>query len=178
MIINRNSLLDAAPIKGMSQDKLVRHGVSFGMSEAGYDITLSQTIRFSRDLFGHSCVTRYAEDGQGNHTMVTKPGRFILASAVEEFDMPKNLIGVVHDKSTWARKGLSVFNTVIESGWKGHLTLELVYHGQEDLTIEAGSGIAQVLFHLTKHAASYKGKYQNQANEPVEAIWAGCGSPL
>jgi len=38
--------------------------------------------------------------------------------------------------------------------------------------VEAGSGIAQVLFHLTKHAASYKGKYQNQANEPVEAIWA------
>jgi len=39
--------------------------------------------------------------------------------------------------------------------------------------VKAGSGIAQVLFHLTKHAASYTGKYQNQANEPVEAIWAG-----
>jgi dCTP deaminase len=61
---------------------------------------------------------------------------------------------------------------LIESGWKGFLTLELVYHGQEDLMIEAGSGIAQVLFHLTKHAASYTGKYQHQANKPVEAIWA------
>jgi hypothetical protein len=38
--------------------------------------------------------------------------------------------------------------------------------------VEAGSGIAQVLLNLTKHAASYAGKYQNQANEPVEAIWA------
>jgi hypothetical protein len=43
---------------------------------------------------------------------------------------------------------------------------------QEDLTIEAGSGIAQLLFHLTKHAASYTGKYQHQANKPVEAILA------
>jgi dCTP deaminase len=72
-----------------------------------------------------------------------------LASAIEEFDMPNNLIGIVHDKSTWARRGLSVFNTVIESGWKGFLTLELVYHGDEELIIPAGAGIAQVMFHQT-----------------------------
>jgi dCTP deaminase len=156
----------------MSQHKHQQHGVSYGMSEAGYDITLAQTIRFSQDLFGHPCVSRF-DDCQGSadeKTFVTKPGRFIIASAREKFHMPHNLVGVVHDKSTWARKGLSVFNTVIEPGWSGFLTLELVYHGQEDLTIEAGSGIAQVLFHLTQHAVSYKGKYQNQSNQPVEAI--------
>ena len=84
--------------------------------------------------------------------------------------MPPNLVGIVHDKSTWARRGLSVFNTVIEPGWKGFLTLELVYHGVEPLHIPAGSGIAQVIFHRTSDHAEYVGKYQNQRNEPVPAI--------
>ena len=58
--------------------------------------------------------------------------------------MPRDMVGVVHDKSTWARRGLSVFNTVIEPGWRGKLTLELVYHGGQDLLIPAGSGIYPV----------------------------------
>ena len=73
-------------------------------------------------------------------------------------------------KSTWAREGLSVFNTVIESGWNGFLTLELVYHGQKDLHIPAGSGIAQVIFHQLHEPGYYQGRYQNQADKPVDAI--------
>ena len=55
-------------------------------------------------------------------------------------------------------------------GWKGFLTLELVMHGRGELHIPAGSGIAQVLFHNTATTASYDGKYQHQADKPVEAI--------
>ena len=96
-------------------------------------------------------------------------GRFTLASAIEEFDMPDCLVGIVHDKSTWARKGLSVFNTVIEPGFKGGLTLELVYHGNTELIIPAGSGIAQVLFHKISRPARYEGKYQGQSSDPEPA---------
>ena len=34
-------------------------------------------------------------------------------------------MGIVHDKSTWARRGLVVQNTVIEPGWHGYLTIEV-----------------------------------------------------
>ena len=84
--------------------------------------------------------------------------------------MPNDLVGIVHDKSTWARFGLSVFNTVIEPGWHGFLTLELVYHGNGDLFIPAGSGIAQVVFHETTCAAAYNGKYQRQSQGPTGPI--------
>ena len=83
--------------------------------------------------------------------------------------MPATLIGRVCDKSSWARKGLSVFNTVIEPGWKGFLTLELVYHGNADLLIPAGAPIAQVLFEQVYTPVVYKGRYQNQADEPTAA---------
>ena len=87
--------------------------------------------------------------------------------------MPQSLVAIVHDKSTWARRGLSVFNTVIEPAWKGWLTLELIYHGWKPLRIKAGTGIAQVLFHEIHEPTAYKGKYQNQENKPVSAILKG-----
>ncbi len=156
MIINGRHLLEAAPIKDMINDKMRQHGVSFGLSEAGYDIRIKQSIWFRPD--GGVVVNDKYQDGN-----------FTLASAIEEFHMPSDLVGIVHDKSTWARQGLSVFNTVIEPSWRGHLTLELVYHGRNGLHIPAGAGIAQVIFHQTSANAYYDGKYQNQADMPVSA---------
>lgn len=160
MIINGYRLLKAAPIKDMESTKIKRNGVSYGLGEAGYDIRIKQDILFQPQI---STVIITDVTGVPEHQV----GRFALASAIEEFQMPTNLLGHVADKSTWARKGLSVFNTIIEPGWKGFLTLELVYHGQEELIIPAGSGIAQVVFHEVACDAQYQGKYQNQRNEPV-----------
>lgn len=169
MIINSSALLAACPIKDMLTTKDRSNGVSHGLSEAGYDIRIKQGIWFSGSEYYPSHSEPLRPEGQ----IDGKPflGSFIIASAIEEFDMPANLVGIVHDKSTWARRGLSVFNTVIEPGWKGFLTLELVYHGTEPLHIPAGSGIAQVVFHETAVQSRYNGKYQNQADRPVEAIY-------
>jgi len=123
-------------------------GVSFGLSSAGYDIRIDQDA-------------------------ILKPHEFFLASTVERFNMPLNLLGIVHDKSTWARVGLAVQNTVIEPGWAGHLTIELTNHGYGILFVKKGVGIAQVIFHLLDVATDqpYEGKYQDQANKPVAAIF-------
>lgn len=159
MIINGSQLLKLEPIKDMATEKLVVNGMSYGLSEAGYDIRIKQEVRFFTNEEG--CWT--VVEG------VFRKGRFALASAIEEFQMTENLVGIVHDKSSWARQGLSVFNTVIEPGFFGGLTLELVYHGIESLTIPAGTGIAQVIFHETSLSASYNGKYQRQSSNPEPA---------
>lgn len=170
MIINGQYLLQEAPIKDMAEGKMVGPGgTSFGLGEAGYDIRVKQTVRF-RPGHREGSITVELFNGSLEKRISIKNGRFVLASAIEEFQMPGELTGIVHDKSTWARRGLSVFNTVIEPGWKGFLTLELVYHGEEELIIPAGSGIAQVIFHRTQQPAFYSGKYQGQADKPVAAI--------
>jgi dCTP deaminase len=146
MVINGKALLRCNPLTPMLDSKQREHGVSYGLSEAGYDVRIKQEVRLSPE------------------------NRFSLASTVERFTMPNHLVGVVHDKSTWARRGLSVFNTVIEPDWEGYLTLELVYHGNGELVIPAGVGIAQVLFYTLLEDASYgNGKYQGQPDQPVEA---------
>lgn len=157
MIINGKALLKAAPIRDMLAEKRREHGVSHGLAEAGYDIRIKQDITF------------YPAENQLMIDHEWVKGRFTIASTLEEFDLPDDLVGVVHDKSTWARKGLSVFNTVLEPKWSGFLTLELVYHGGDVLHIPAGAGIAQVLFHKIDQPAAYNGKYQDQADKPVPA---------
>ena len=146
MIINQDKLYDAKPMCPMYGIKLRSHGVSYGMSHGGYDVRIKQTITL--------------------HPF----RRFRLASTIERFDMPTNMIGIVHDKSSHIRRGLMVGNSVVEPGWKGWLTLELFYFGLMPLRIPAGAGIAQVIFHQIAVPASYAGgKYDNQPNHPVRA---------
>ena len=145
MIINGFTLWKRRPLRPMMSFKERLHGVSHGLAEAGYDIRIKQSVTL--------------------HPFK----RFALASTIERFEMPNDLVAIIHDKSTWARRGLSVQNTVAEPGWHGWLTLELFYMGNGILHIPAGAGIAQALFHQLSEPAEYEGKYQGQPDHPVGA---------
>ena len=164
MVVNGNSLYRSSQLLDVPDRKISEHGVSYGLGEAGYDIRIKQDITFYR-LLGLIPMVKVVDGNQVSRHF----GKFTLASAIEKFNMSPSCVAIVHDKSTWARRALSVFNTVIEPGWKGYLTLELVYHGRKKLHIQAGAGIAQVLFHLVQEPANYNGKYQNQENKPIAA---------
>lgn len=126
-------------------------GTTYGVGPAGYDLCL------------------ILADNRPKITLV--PGAFILAATKERFAMPKDVLGIVHDKSSWARRGITVQNTVIEPGWRGYLTLEIKNIGHEEINLYAGQGIAQVIFHridrIVEHA--YDGKYQDQEFGPQKA---------
>ena len=132
-------------------DRTVSNGKTFGLSSAGYDVRVELAMGKLLRL------------GQGD---------FALASTAERFIMPNNVIGVVHDKSSWARRGLAVQNTVIEPGWAGYLTLELTNHGPDSIDLMWHDPIAQIVFHWLDHVTvqPYEGKYQNQERGPVPAI--------
>jgi dCTP deaminase len=126
--------------------RTVQNGMSYGLSHAGYDIRIKEGFTL-------------------------KPGEFRIAVSVEHFQVPDDLMLMVKDKSTWARRGLSVFNTVIEPGWRGWLTLELVNHSAHMLRIFNDDPIAQVIFHRLEEPTThrYAGKYQDQGAEPTPA---------
>lgn len=129
-------------------ERTVKDGMSFGLSSCGYDVRIAQDIGL-----GH----------MGN--------RFALASTIERFQMPDFLVGRVCDKSTWARKGVAVQNTIIEPGWRGHLTLELSLNTKGIISIHKGMPIAQIIFEFLDEPteAAYNGKYQDQEDKPVPA---------
>lgn len=142
-------------------ERTVIRGKSFGLGSAGYDVR----VEFDTGQMWQFTAPHFM-DG------IYFPGHtFMLASTVERFCMPSNIRGVVHDKSSWVRRGLTVQNTVIEPGWSGYLTLELIYHGADRLVVMSGDPIAQIAFEYLDYPTEqpYTGKYQHQGRGPQEA---------
>lgn len=161
MIASAQTLRRLRPVSPLLERQRA-HGLTYGLGPCGID------LRVAEDVLLYRQGSVIMEPGAWS----TRAPSFALASCMEYFTMPANLLGVVHDKSTWARMGLAVQNTVIEPGWRGYLTLELTYHGNaETLRIAAGSPICQVIFHLLDEPtdALYGGKYQDQKAGPQPA---------
>jgi dCTP deaminase len=129
----------------------VVRGISFGLSGASYDVRIAESVTIH-------------------------PGEFVLASTMERFCIPDDDLIVAHDKSSWARRGLAVQNTIFDPGWRGYATLELTNHGRASLGILAGDPIAQVVCHLLAEATTqpYSGKYQDQEAGPQHARACCC----
>lgn len=98
------------------------------------------------------------------------PGDFCIGSIMEFMYVPSTMDGGLKDKSSLARLGLQVQNTVIEPGWMGYLTVELINHGHMPIFLEHGMPIGQMQYTLTDYKCEpYEGKYQNQQAEPTPA---------
>ena len=146
----RRRCASPAPMISPFVERDVVRGMSFGLSGASYDVRIAES------------VTIY-------------PGEFVLASTVERFCIPNDVLIVAHDKSSWARRGLAVQNTIFDPGWRGYATLELTNHGRSSLSILAGDPIAQVVCHLLTEPTTQPygfngmGKYQDQEAGPQPA---------
>lgn len=157
MIASAQTLRQLRPLTPFVE-RTRHNGVTHGLSSAGYDVRIREAVTIG-------------------------PGEFKLASTLEYFDMPTNLLGIVHDKSTWGRRGLAVQNTVIEPGWRGFLTIELSNHNsthsswwwwsKDAIHIPEGTAIAQIVFHILDKPTikPYEGKYQDQPGHVVQAIF-------
>ena len=88
-------------------ERAVFNGKTFGLSSCGYDVRVEFKI---------GTMLQFRAPKQFNGYHFCEGYTFALASTVERFSMPHDVMGVVHDKSSWARRGLTVQNTVIEIG--------------------------------------------------------------
>jgi dCTP deaminase len=123
------------------------NGKSYGLGPASYDVRVKREV-------------------------MLEPGLLEIASTLEHVCIPDDIAAQILDKSSWIRKGVSAFNTWIDPGFRGHITLELVNHTPMTIIIGAGEPIVQlVFFRLDAPTESpYSGKYQDQPDWPVTAI--------
>ena len=70
----------------------------------------------------------------------------MLASTVEYFKIPKDILVICLGKSTYARCGIIVNVTPLEPGWEGHVTLEFSNTTPLPAKIYANEGAAQFIF--------------------------------
>jgi dCTP deaminase len=172
VILSAQSILKRKIISP-SVERTVVNGKSYGISSAGYDVRVDLSVGNAVAVMSRRPKPDELAPGLFMNTAVGNPNDFMLAATLEHFNMPDDVLGIVHDKSSWARKGLTVQNTVIEPGWRGYLTLELTYHGPGDreIVIQHGDPIAQIVFHQLDEPTifPYEGKYQDQERGPQPA---------
>ncbi len=150
--------------------------LSWGMSSFGYDVRLTDEVvvykkAYSVDDFSTSVIDPTSnepmllktETKQLSKGFILEPGEFCLGATVETFQLPFDIVGLVRDKSTLARLGLALQNTVLEPGWRGQVTLEISNHGSNRIQLSEGMPIAQIQFLMDQSPQRiYEGRYQDQ----------------
>lgn len=167
------------------------HGLSYGLSEVGYDFRIKQKVVFHppdvnkftylvayAHLKNHTfielerLINGYVEVIHDDGTITEHEGRTAIGSSIEFFNIPNYLWAEFRNKSTHARRFLDAsLGTDGEPGWTGHLTIEMVFQGNDPYTLEAGTPILKAVFHEITEPKQYVGKYHNQPDRPVPAIF-------
>ena len=133
------------------EEKQIRgDSISYGLSSFGYDARVSNEFKIFTDVDSavvdpknfknNSFVSRKSDE------CVIPPNSFVLASTVEYFKVPKDILVICLGKSTYARCGIIVNVTPLEPGWEGHVTLEFSNTTPLPAKIYANEGAAQFIF--------------------------------
>ena len=162
------------------EDRQVREGVvSYGLSSYGYDIRVADEFKVFTNVYNTVVDPKRFDpksfvDIKGDECIVP-PNSFALASTVEYFRIPRDVLTVCLGKSTYARCGIIVNVTPFEPEWEGTATLEISNTTPLPARIYANEGIAQVLFFQSDEpcAISYgdkRGKYLRQRDVTLPRV--------
>jgi len=97
-----------------------------------------------------------------DNKIVIKPNSFVLLTTKEYVKFPNNLIGLCNLRSTLARYGLSVPPTVIDAGFEGNITIELINTSKNYIVLKPNLRFLHVILIEAKGEFEYKGKYKGQ----------------
>ena len=145
--------------------------ISYGTSSYGYDVRCSREFKVFTNINSATVDPKNFDEGSFvdvvGDVCVIPPNSFALASTVEYFRIPRNVLTICLGKSTYARCGIIVNVTPLEPEWEGHVTLEFSNTTTLPAKIYANEGVAQMLFFESDEVCetSYKdrgGKYQGQ----------------
>lgn len=124
--------------------------ISYGVSSYGYDLRVSNQFKIFTNVNSTYVDPKAFDpnsfvDFEGDICTVP-PNSFALATSVEYFRIPDNVLAICLGKSTYARCGIIVNVTPFEPGWEGYVTLEISNTTPLPCRIYANEGLCQVLF--------------------------------
>ena len=153
--------------------------ISYGLSSFGYDARVSDEFKIFTDVDSavvdpknfksNSFVSRKVKE------CIIPPNSFVLASTIEYFKIPKDVLVICLGKSTYARCGIIVNVTPLEPGWEGYVTLEFSNTTPLPAKIYANEGVAQFIFLKGNEKpevtyAERNGKYMGQTGVTLPKV--------
>ena len=162
------------------EKKQVREGkISYGLSSFGYDARVSNEFKIFTNVNSEIVDPKNFKPSnfvtKKTSECIIPPNSFVLASTVEYFKIPKDVLVICLGKSTYARCGIIVNVTPLEPGWEGHVTLEFSNTTPLPAKVYANEGVAQFIFLKgnEKPEISYsdrKGKYMGQTGVTLPKV--------
>jgi dCTP deaminase len=145
--------------------------ISYGTSSYGYDVRCAPQFKIFTNI-NSAVVDPKRFDASSfvdleSDVCIIPPNSFALASTVEYFRIPRDVLTICLGKSTYARCGIIVNVTPLEPEWEGHVTLEFSNTTPLPARIYANEGVAQMIFFEADEPcevsyADRGGKYQGQ----------------
>ena len=107
--------------------------------------------------------------------VVIPPRSFVLLTTEEYVKMPEDVAGLANLRSTLARYGLSVPPTVVDVGFEGNITIEVVNESPNTLVLKRGMRFLHLILVKAEGRASYAGTYQGQRGvTPPKGLMGEC----
>ncbi|GBF09807.1 probable dCTP deaminase [Aeropyrum pernix] len=105
--------------------------------------------------------------------IIVGPGEHMLLHTLEYIRLPGYVAGLVNLRSTWARTGIYIPATVVDAGFEGQLTIEVVGSGFPVKLYPGDRFLHLVLVKLQSPAMNpYRGRYQGQRGVRLPKLFA------
>ena len=156
------ALLDikALVLKGMNDETIRENGVDLRISnEVAQHVFNNQVLDITSkaDLAKEYRVTKVKK------CVLLLPLNSYLLSTKEYVKMPKNVMGFVEVRSTFARHGLLLPPTINDAGFEGNVTIEVFNTCNYSISVPVGTRFIHIIFAKTLTSSTgYGGKYHKQ----------------
>ena len=146
----RNMAKSHEMINPFEENQIRDNKISYGLSSYGYDARVSNEFKIFTNI--NSEVVDPKNFKKSNfiskkvNECIIPPNSFVLASTVEYFKIPNDIMVICLGKSTYARCGFIVNVTPLEPGWEGYVTLEFSNTTPLPAKVYANEGAAQFIF--------------------------------
>lgn len=186
ILAKRKNMIEPFISTMVSQEEDGRKVLSYGLGSYGYDIRLSEKKFYifspgpdgtsDPKAFDDKKVLRPAQlidNEDGSKFFYLPPHSYALGVAMEKITLPSDVMVLACGKNTYSLCGIMVGISAAESGWKGHLTLQIANATPTYSKVYANEGITQLIFFRGSACKTTyedrKGKYQDQSEEVVFA---------
>ncbi|HWQ67409.1 MAG TPA: dCTP deaminase [Methanospirillum sp.] len=112
--------------------------------------------------YAEQCQQPASYDLRADSNGILLKGMMTLVASKEWVELPADLAATLRCRSSYARRGVLISGGFVDPGFRGHLTLCLLNMGPDDIMIQEGERIVQMIIHeVTSGDETYSGRYQD-----------------
>jgi dCTP deaminase len=115
------------------------------------------------DPLDEACLNPAGYDLRLSAEVVLAGSEHRLVATMERVELGRDLVGILHIRSSLAREGILASLALVDPGFRGQLTISLFNSGEKSIHLRAGEKFIQLtLLRLGRRAAAeYEGRYQD-----------------